>query len=65
MNCCLQKYTTHQYTYYIYNLFQYKFKNPKTIKIHQVHQKIHTKTVVFFYLNYSLFVIHLNLMRLI
>ena len=43
MNCCLQKYTTHQFTYFIYYLFQDKFKYPKMIKILQVHQKIHTK----------------------
>ena len=43
MNCCLQKYTTHQFTYFIYYLFQDKFKYPKMIKIQQVHQKIHTK----------------------
>ena len=29
MNCCLQKYTTHQFTYFIYYLFQDKFKYPK------------------------------------
>ena len=27
MNCCLQKYTTSQFTYFIYYLFQDKFKN--------------------------------------
>ena len=43
MNCCLQKYTTHQFTYFLYYLFQVKFKNPKMMKIQQVHQKIHTK----------------------
>ena len=31
MNCYLQKYTTHQFTYFIYYLFQDKFKNPKII----------------------------------
>ena len=39
MNCCLQKYTTHQFTHFIYYLFQDKFKNPKIIKIQQVHQR--------------------------
>ena len=29
MNCCLQKYTTHQFTYFIYYLFHDNFKNPK------------------------------------
>ena len=29
MNYCLQKFTTHQFTYFIYYLFQKKFKYPK------------------------------------
>ena len=29
MNCCLQKFTTHQFTYFIYYLFQDKFEYPK------------------------------------
>ena len=36
------KYTTHQFTYFIYYLFQDKFKNPKDMKIQQVHQKLST-----------------------
>ena len=47
MNCCLQKYTIHQFTYFIYHLFQDKFKNPKIMKIQQVQQKIHTKQFLF------------------
>ena len=43
MNCCIQKYTTHQFTYFIYYLFQDQFKNSKIIKIQQIHQKLHTK----------------------
>ena len=43
MDCCLQKYTTHQFTYFIYYLFQDIFKNAKMMKIQQVHQKLHTK----------------------
>ena len=43
MNCCLQTYTTHQFTHFIYYLFQDKFKYPKIIEIQQVHQKIYTK----------------------
>ena len=61
MNCCLQKYTTYQFTSFIYYLFQDKFKNPKIIKIQQVHQKSHTKTILLLYLNCFLLVIHLNL----
>ena len=41
MNCCLQKYIIHQFTYFIYYLFQDNFKDPKIIKIQQVHQEIH------------------------
>ena len=41
MNCCLQKYTTHQFTYFIYYLFQDNFKNAKIIKNQEVHQTIH------------------------
>ena len=36
INCCLQNYTTHQFTYFIYYLCQDKFKYPKIIKIQQV-----------------------------
>ena len=51
MNCCLQKYTTHQFTYFIYYGFQDKFKYPNIIKIQQVHQEIHAKQFLLFYLN--------------
>ena len=64
MNCCLQKYTTHQFTYFVYYLFQDKFKNLKIIKIQEVHHKIHTKQFLLFYLNCFLLVIHLNLKQL-
>ena len=63
MNCCIQKHTTHQFTFFIYYLFQDKFKNPKIMKIQQVHQKIR-KQFLLLYLNCFLFVIHLNLKRL-
>ena len=45
MNYCLQKFTTHQFTYFIYYLFQDKFIYSKIIEIQQVHQKIYTKQV--------------------
>ena len=48
MNCCLQKYTTHQFTYFIYYVFQDSFKNVKIIKIQQLHQKIHAKQFLLF-----------------
>ena len=48
MNCCLQKYTMDQFTYSVYYVFQDKFKNPKIIKIQQIHQKIHTKQFYYF-----------------
>ena len=65
MNCCLQKYTTYIFTYFIYYLFQDKFKNLKIMKIQQVHQKIHTKQFLLFYYNCFLLVIHLNLKQLV
>ena len=61
MNCYLQKCTIHQFTYFIYYVFQVKFKNQKIIKIQQVHQKLHTEQFLLFYLNCFLLVIHLNL----
>ena len=61
MNCCLQKYTTHQFTYFIYYLFQDKFKNPKIMKNQEVHQELHTKQFILFYLNCFLLVTQLNL----
>ena len=53
MNFYLQKYTTYQFTYFIYYLFQDKFKNPKIIKIQEVHQRLHTKQ--FFIISFKLF----------
>ena len=64
MNYYQQKYTTHQFTYFIYYLFQDNFKNAKIIKIQQVHQEIHTKQFLLFYLNCFLLAAHLNLKRL-
>ena len=64
MNCCLQKYIIHQFTYFIHDLFQDNFKDPKIIKIQQVHQEIHAKQFLLFYLNCFLLATHLNLMRL-
>ena len=55
MNCCLHKYTIHQFTYFIYCLFQDKFKHPKIIKIQQIHQKIHTKQFSILYKLFSTF----------
>ena len=64
MNCCLQLYTIHQFTYFIYYLFQDNLKNAKMMKIQEVHQKIHAKQFLLFYLNCFLLATHLNLMRL-
>ena len=50
MNHCLQKYPTLQFTYDIYYVFQDSFKNAKIMKIQQVHQKIHAKQFLLFYL---------------
>ena len=46
MNCCLQYYTTHQLTYFIYYLCHDNFKNPKMMEIQQVHQEIPTKQFI-------------------
>ena len=48
MNYCLQKYTTHQFTYFIYYLFQVNFKNANMVKIQQVHQKLQAKQFLFY-----------------
>ena len=64
MNCCLQKYTTHQFTYFIYYLIQDNFKNAKMMKIQEVHQKIHAKQFLLFDINCFLSVTHLNLRQL-
>ena len=64
MKYCLQKYTTHQFTCFIYYLFQDNFKNAKMMKIQQVHQKIHAKQYFLFYINCFLLATHLNLKRL-
>ena len=53
MNFCLQNFTTHQFTYFIYYLFQGNFKNAKIIKIQEVHQEIHAKQ--FFMILFKLF----------
>ena len=53
MNCCLEKYTTHQFTYFIYYLLQDKSTNAKMTRIQEVHQKIHTKQ--FFIILFKLF----------
>ena len=64
MNCCLQHYTTHQFTYFLYYLFQDYFKNPKMMKIQQVHQMIDARQFLLFYLYCFLLVTHLNLKQL-
>ena len=51
MNDCLPKYTTQQFTYFIYYRVQDKFKDPKIIKIQEVYQKIHTNQFLLLYLN--------------
>ena len=54
MNYCLQKYTTHQFTYFMDSLLQDKFKNPKIMKIQQVHQKIHTNNFIILFNLFSI-----------
>ena len=53
MNFCLQNFTTHQFTYFVYYLFQGNFQNAKIIKIQEVHQEIHAKQ--FFMILFKLF----------
>ena len=64
MNCCIQKQATYQFTYFIYYLFQDKFKNPKMMKMKQVHQKICTKQFLLFHFTCFVFVIYLNFKQL-
>ena len=45
----------------LYYLFQDNFKNAKIIKIQLVHQEIHAKQFLLFYLNCFLLATHLNL----
>ena len=61
MNCCLQNNTTHQFTYFIYYLYQDKFKNLKINEIQQVHQKIFTKPIRILEITYCQVILHLNL----
>ena len=42
MNCCLQKHTTYQSTYFIDYFTQGIIKNPRINEILYLHQKIHT-----------------------
>ena len=64
VNYYLQKYTTYQFTYFIYYLFQDNFKNAKIVKIQKVHQTIHAKQYLLLYVNCFLLVSHLNLTQL-
>ena len=45
MNCCLQNYTTYQFTYSIDVFNQDVTKDPKITLIRYLHQKIQTKHV--------------------
>ena len=60
MNCCLPNYITHQFTYFIYDSHQDKFKNSRIIKIHQVHQKLSRKHDSVLGKIIFLFQLHLN-----
>ena len=72
MNCCLQKYTTHQFTYFIYYLFQDNFKNAKIMKIRQFQKCKNYENptnakqflLLLLYVNCFLWVTHLNLKQL-
>ena len=65
MNCCLQKYTTHQFSYIIYYIFEDNFINAKIMKIQEVHQEIHAKLVfiiifILFSIGDSLYLVQLE-----
>ena len=60
LNCYLQNHTTYQFTYFIYYLFQDKFKNSRIIKIQQVHQS-YQENIIEFWDYLFLFIFHLNL----
>ena len=45
MNCCLQNYTTYQFTYFIDDLNYGMTTDPKITLIRHLHQKIQTKHV--------------------
>ena len=57
-------YIIYQSTYFIDYFTEDIIKNPRINKIHQVHEKIHTKQFLLFCLTCFVFVIHLNLKRL-
>ena len=60
MNYCLRKYTTHQFTYFIYYLFQDNLKNPKNDVNPTSTSRDTCKTILLFYLNCFLLATHLN-----
>ena len=50
MNCCLQKYTTHKFAYFIFIIYiMAKLNIQKIIKIQEVHQEIHAKQFLIFF----------------
>ena len=63
INWSTKIYYTSIYIFFYY-LFQDDFKNAKMIKIQGVHQKIHRKQFLLFYLYCFLLATHLNLKRL-
>ena len=58
MNCCLQKYTTYQSTYFMEYSTQGIIKNPRINEILYLHQKIHTKQFLLCCLTCFVFVKH-------
>ena len=66
MNCCLQKYTTYQFTYMLYIIY---FKTNSKIQNYQnptntSKDTYSYKTILLFYLHCFLLVIHWNLKQL-
>ena len=63
MNCCLQKYTTYQFTYLIDVFIQGNFKYPRIMRIHQVHQNYQENKIEFWINLFSIYIsfeLHMN-----
>ena len=64
MNYYLQKYATHQLTYFIYYFFSRQFQKCKNYQNPTSTSGDTYKTILLFYLNCFLLATHLNLKRL-
>ena len=64
MNCCLQKYTTHQFTYYIFIYFKTNLNIQKLLKSNKYIKRYMQNYFLLFYLDCFLLATHLNLKQL-